>query len=248
MICGVWDMNIKDAYLDSVYNVLNNGELVVKDDNDYIKEVLGNFLKVDKPLNFNNRRINYKNYDCEKLLSDIKDGLFDIKGNPIKSDALYEYVKSFENPSDRGFVYSYPNRLLSYSVGYETFLKLNQFEECKKKLLSHIGSNRAMMVTWNPFTDNRNDDVPCLQTVQFTIRNNKLFVHVYFRSNDVFGGLYSNLFFITYVALKMMGELNKEAINLNLDFGGIYYYCSSLHLYETDVKIAKKMLLSNGIK
>ena len=63
MICGVWDMNIKDAYLDSVYNVLNNGELVVKDDNDYIKEVLGNFLKVDKPLNFNNRRINYKNYD-----------------------------------------------------------------------------------------------------------------------------------------------------------------------------------------
>ena len=39
----------------------------------------------------------------DMMLNEIKSGKYDIEGCPIKSDALYEYVKSFENSDDRGF-------------------------------------------------------------------------------------------------------------------------------------------------
>ena len=38
----------------------------------------------------------------DMMLNEIKSGKYDIEGCPIKSDALYEYVRSFENSDDQG--------------------------------------------------------------------------------------------------------------------------------------------------
>ena len=175
------------------------------------------------------------------MLTDIKNGEYDLPGSPIKSDALYEYVKSFEDESDQGFVYSYPNRILAH-------FNINQFNVMKKRLQHNPGSNRAVAVTYDPPLDADREDIPCLQFIQVIIRNNELTIHCIFRSNDIYGAFYSNMYFITYIGLKMTEELNKDLINTKISFGGIHYHSTSGHIYYTDLKTARKLLKKKNKK
>ena len=74
------------------------------------------------------------------MLSDIKSGKFDIEGCPIKSDALYEYVNSVEDPeiinNTQGFVYTYPNRIFAH---FDVDLNCNRIKPCS---CSNNKSNR----------------------------------------------------------------------------------------------------------
>ena len=101
-----------------------------------------------------------------------------------------------------------------------------------------MGSNRAVAVTFNPFIDNERDDIPCLQLIQALVRNDKLILSVYFRSNDLYGAFPSNMMFLTYLGMKIANELGVQ-------FDYIDYHCSSLHVYETDYKQASKVILND---
>ena len=92
-------LTINQCYLDFVDKVLSKGSETYKDSNHHLVESLGNFYVIDDPFNLK-FRAKYQNYTTDMLLADIKSGKFDIEGCPIKSDALYEYVKSAENPDD----------------------------------------------------------------------------------------------------------------------------------------------------
>ena len=172
------------------------------------------------------------------LLADIKSGKFDIEGCPIKSDALYEYVKSAENPDDQGFVYTYPNRIFAH-------FDIDQFNTMKQRILTATGSNRAVAVTIDPQLDAKREDIPCLQFLQCVVRNNELTIHCLFRSNDIYGAFYSNMFFIAYLGLKMKEEVNKEIVGEKLNFGGVHYHSTSGHIYNTDLKAARKLIKTN---
>ena len=172
------------------------------------------------------------------MLNDIKSGKFNIEGCPIKSDALYEYVKSAENPDDQGFVYTYPNRIFAH-------FDIDQFNTMKERILTATGSNRAVAVTIDPSLDADREDIPCLQFLQCLVRDNDLTIHCLFRSNDIYGAFYSNMFFIAYLGLKMKEEVNKEIIGEKLNFGGIHYHSTSGHIYNTDIKAARKLIKTN---
>ena len=101
-------LSITKCYIDFVNKILKQGKETYKDSNHHLVESLGNFYIIDDPLDLK-FKAKYENYTTAIMLNDIKSGKFDIDGCPIKSDALYEYVKSFENSSDQGFVYTYPN-------------------------------------------------------------------------------------------------------------------------------------------
>ena len=131
-----------------------------------------------------------------------------------------------------------PNRI------YEHF-GINQFETMKERLLNNIGSNRAVAVTIDPKLDSEREDIPCLQFLQFIVRDGKLTVHCIFRSNDIFGAFYSNMFFIGYLGLKMTETVNKELIRSRLVFDGIHYHSTSGHIYHNDLKAAKKLVKGN---
>lgn len=232
-------LSINKCYLGFVNKILNEGKETYKDSNHHLKESLGNFYIIDDPFDLK-FKAKYQNYTTDLLLKDIKSGKYDIENNPIKSDALYEYVKSAENPSIQGFVYTYPNRI------YEHF-GIDQFETMKERLLNNIGSNRAVAVTIDPKLDSEREDIPCLQFLQFIVRDSKLTVHCIFRSNDIFGAFYSNMFFIGYLGLKMTEIVNKELIRSRLVFDGIHYHSTSGHIYHNDLKAAKKLVKSNHI-
>ena len=176
------------------------------------------------------------------LVEDIKSGKFDMEGCPIKSDALYEYVQSVEDPdiinNTQGFVYTYPNRIFAH-------FDVDQFKKKKNRILNATGSNRAVAVTINPIDDAEAEDIPCLQFLQCLVRDNELTIHCIFRSNDIYGAFYSNMFFIAYMGMKMKEELNKELLGEKLNFGGIHYHSTSGHIYNTDIKAARKLIASN---
>lgn len=227
-------ITITDAYTFFCKQILNNGEYVYKDDGDYILETLGNFAVINDPADLK-YKVKYENYSAENLLSDIADGKFDMVENPVKADALYQYVNSLNDPGLNGFVYTYPNRIFEH-------FGLSQYNIMKERLTNNLGSNRAMTIIYDPYVDGDVKDIPCLQLLQAIVRNNNLSLHCYFRSNDMFGAFYSNMFLLTYFALKLRDDLNKEIINVNLGFDGIYYHSSSSHIYKSDIGQAKKMV------
>lgn len=228
--------SINETYIKFIKKILTTGKETYKDNNHHLKECLGNFYIIDDPLNLK-YPVKYKYLTTTMMLKNIKDGEYDIRGCPIKSDALYEYVKSFEDAGDNGFVYTYPNRILSH-------FNINQFHIMKDRLINNLGSNRAVAVTYDPVLDSSRDDIPCLQFLQCITRDNVLTIHCLFRSNDIYGAFYSNMYFITYIGVKLVEELNMVLRTGDVVFGGVYYYSSSGHIYKNDLKSAERLVES----
>lgn len=226
-------LTINECYKKFVQKIINEGCDVYKDDKDHIRECIGNYYYIDDPLNLK-YSLRYKNFTTNDLLKYIKDEMFEMKNNPIKSDALYSYVKSAENSELEGFVYTYPNRLFKH-------FNINQFETMENRLLNALGSNRAVAVTIDPVIDSTAKDIPCLQFLQYTIRDNELAIHCLFRSNDIYGAFYSNMYFITYLGLLMKDRLNDKLLHTSLNFTGIHYHSTSAHIYHNDLKAARRI-------
>ena len=202
----------------------------VKDETQ-IREIIGVHERIDNPYKDSMLNINHKQF-----AEAVKRGAFDIKDYPIKGEALFDYVTSLDDEhqiylDDDGFIYTYSERLQNYQGR-------NQLTDIVNRLKQDTGSNRAVAVTFNPFVDNERADIPCLQLVQALVRNDKLILSVYFRSNDLYGAFPSNMMFLTYLGMKIANELDVK-------FDYIDYHCSSLHVYETDYEQASKVILND---
>lgn len=200
----------------------------VKDETQ-IREIIGVYERIDNPYKDSMLNINHKQF-----AEAVKRGAFDIKDYPIKGEALFDYVTSLDDEhqiylDDDGFIYTYSERLQNYQGR-------NQLIDIVNRLKQDNGSNRAVAITFNPFLDNERDDIPCLQLIQALVRNDKLILSVYFRSNDLYGAFPSNMMFLTYLGMKIANELDVK-------FDYIDYHCSSLHIYETDYEQALKVII-----
>lgn len=203
--------------------VIYNGKYTYKDDSK-IKEVIGVHKQIKNP--YSNSIINIS---ADKFAYYVKEGIFDIAEYPIKGEALFDYVTSLDDEhqiylDDDGFIYTYSERLQNYN-------DINQLDVIINRLNKNINSNRAIAVTYNPIVDMNRQDIPCLQLIQALVRNDKLILSVYFRSNDLYGAFPSNMMFLTYLGMKIADELGVQ-------FDYIDYHCSSLHVYETDYQQA----------
>lgn len=227
-------LTINECYKNFVNEVLSNGRESYKDNDDHILEKLGNYYHIEDPLGLK-YKAKYMNMTPFKMAEMIKSGEFDIEGSPIKKDALYKYVISVYDKSDNGFAYTYPNRILEHFGVDQKFVMLN-------RLLDNVGSNRAVAVTYDPKADCLSEDIPCLQTLQAIVRDNELSMHCFFRSNDIYGAFYSNMYFVTFFGLMLRDLFNDELRGRNVGFGGVHYYSSSAHIYWNDLKAAKRLV------
>lgn len=216
-------------YLKTIYY---KGHNHVKDDSP-IREYLGNNIFIEMPWEYMN--MIDKNNAPTVFLDAIKKGNYDIDGYPMKSLGLYDYVTSWDKKDQiHGieFVYTYPERLFNYPE--------NQYEIIKSRLKKNLGSNRGVAVLYNPMLDSDAEDIPCLNWLQVTIRNNNLRLHCMFRSNDIYGAWPSNMLLLSYLGLKLASDLPDL-----VKFKGIDYHCSSAHYYKTDEDAVKKII---GVK
>lgn len=76
-------------------------------------------------------------------------------------------------------------------------------------------------------------DPPCTITLQFTIRDEKLNMHVYMRSNDIVWGTPYDVFVFTTIQKVF-------AYTLGIPVGKYYHTATSLHMYERDFERCHK--------
>lgn len=234
-------MYIEEAWKKFIKIVLENGEKHEKDDGDILQEHLINHCIIDNPL----KQIGNTNIKGEQFIDLIKKGVFDIKHYPMKGEALAEYVSSLDDEyiiKSSDFIYTYPERIFNiHQVDRNDVINnINQFEVVCDRLRENDGSNRAVMTLYSSALDKDQQHIPCLQFIQATIRNNKLMLHIFFRSNDLYSAFPSNMLFISYLGIKLTEELKKEYPLL--EFVGINYNSSSLHIYKSDLKQARDVL------
>ena len=85
-----------------------------------------------------------------------------------------------------------------------------------------------------------NKDFPCTMYSQFFLRNGYLNMTTYQRSCDVIKGLVYDIPWSCHVMKMVLEELNK--IWPDLDLGEFHHVIGSLHLYEKDFELAKRII------
>jgi thymidylate synthase len=125
------------------------------------------------------------------------------------------------------FEYDYYSRLHAWGCGTDTSgkpININQIEYIINKLKTSKNSRRAIAITWNPPIDHIKIDVPCLQLIQFTNRNDNLDMKVIFRSNDILSAMGANMY-----ALVGLQQHISEKIGINI---GTYTHIALIpHIY-----------------
>jgi thymidylate synthase len=112
-----------------------------------------------------------------------------------------------------------------------------QYDLIVNRLKADPDSRQAVVTLWNPVLDLQTAgkrDYPCTILHQFRIRNDKLNMSVYMRSNDVIKGCAYDFFQFTRVQIAL-------ASILNVGVGTYAHHVGSLHFYETDEQMLKRL-------
>lgn len=167
----------------------------------------------------------------------LEDPYFNMIVNPYRklnwhfAFAELMSIVTGENTVDR--VGHYNKKILEYSDDGKTFTGAYgppyslQVERMKEVLIQDRDSRQAVISLWRP-NPLPSKDVPCTVMLHFLIRDFKLDLNVYMRSNDVWLGLPYDLFNFTMIQQQL-------AVELNVGVGTYTHIIGSLHMYAGDV-------------
>jgi len=105
-----------------------------------------------------------------------------------------------------------------------------QLPQVEKRLREDASNRQTVLTIWDPMTDLWSDgvyDLPCTTLFQFFIRDNKLDMQTYMRSNDVWWGLCYDVFQFTQLQLAL-------AVALDVAVGKYVHTAGSMHVYARD--------------
>lgn len=101
---------------------------------------------------------------------------------------------------------------------------ITQIHECIDLLQHDPTTRQAIVQIWNAHDLVHVGDKPCTVFLQFLIRDERLELHTYMRSNDVWLGLAYDVFVFTQL-------LHTVAHQLDVNAGMYIHHATSLHLY-----------------
>jgi hypothetical protein len=126
-----------------------------------------------------------------------------------------------------------PNNTFHGPYGVRT---RGQYDHIIERLIADKDTRQAVVTLWNPNLDllKGKKDYPCTVLHQFRIRDGKLNMSVYMRSNDAWLGAAYDWFQFTRVQIAIASVLDIEP--------GVYaHHVGSLHLYEQHFEKAEKL-------
>ena len=117
---------------------------------------------------------------------------------------------------------------------------INQFEKAYEQLKADPDTRQATIVLFNPVQDYRETkDKPCTNLIRFMIRNGKLNMTVFMRSNDIILGFPYDIYNFTMMQEIMAGKLGIEV-------GKYTHIADSLHIYEMHFEMANQIINSEN--
>lgn len=111
----------------------------------------------------------------------------------------------------------------------------NQFAHVVTELEERPDSRRAIMIytrptMWGDHNENGRSDFMCTNTVQYLLRNNRIYAVVNMRSNDAWAGYRNDYAWQLHVLQEVVQELRYRG--KFYERGEIIWNAGSLHIYE----------------
>ena len=212
---------IADGWETLVKKIMEEGKEINDERGSLTKEVLNTLVTIRDPLG----KKRSKNNDENDMFEDIKipTGYF------WRGEKLKIYSEQFISDDKQGFVYTYGNRLRAHFEG------IDQIQVAIDRLKNCTESRRSISVTWDPTTDTKVDEVPCMILVDLKIRDGKLYTTGLWRSHDIYGAWFPNAVGLTYLTKYAADQLGVEV-------GEVTIHSISAHIYEVNFDDAKKTL------
>ena len=235
---------IHKAYLAALRAVLYHPQYTVSPRGKKVCEILDYSFVVTKPsaeplVTFDEER--------NKTLADYfakENELYNSCTNKVADfEAASKFWKQLANPD--GTVNSAYGYLIWYKKSqgnkqFESFFR-TPWEWVKESLISDPDSRQAVLQVALP--EHRwkgNKDQVCTLHGNFVIRDKKLHLSVVMRSNDLVKGLAYDLPWFCSLLDRMVTELKPHYPDL--EKGDYRHMAHSLHIYEKDLEVVKKML------
>lgn len=209
-----------------------NKELVGENQN--TKELIGVNFIISKPslkkkemleFLFKEEADNIEKYCEQELLDRVnREGLNPGNSYKIRLD-LWQSLMSKKDGEK--FDYTYSERINFH----------NQLDNAIASLKDDEHSRRAMVMIFKPEDTDESmgfaTRIPCSISYQFVIRNNKLMVIYYIRSNDYFKHFAIDIWLANAMQEYIVEQLKD--VYPNLKVGSLNYYCGSFHAYNEDL-------------
>lgn len=144
-------------------------------------------------------------------------------------DFISYYAKNWASFSSDG------EKISGSCYGKHIFQKsnnLSQWDFIVDTLKSDPNSRQAILAM--PYKSKSSIDLPCISTIQFMIRENKLICINNMRSNDLVWGFCYDVFFATMTQERL-------AIELGVELGPYIHNATSLHIYSRFFSLIEKI-------
>lgn len=163
--------------------------------------------------------------------------LWYLSGNP-RISAIQLYTHAWDRMSDDGTTVNsnYGNKI-QHAVDWDqqwdvkTVSEFDQMKMCEELLRKDPNTRQAVIhiKSVRNVLENPTKDLNCTVCLQFFIREGKLYMTTYMRSNDLWMGFPNDVFQFTCMQIYL-------AMRLNVGLGTYTHIAGSLHMYERDYK------------
>lgn len=210
--------NTLDEAFEHWYNMLsNNPSSNESRDGDVVGEIINAITIIDDPTKCimkNEIRKLPMRYCIGELLWYLS------ANNSLKE--IQKYTKNWDRMSDDGITVN-----SNYGWCIRKKYGFDQWEFCKQELAANPNSRRAVIHIKEP-SYKPSKDVNCTVSLQFFIRDDKLYMTTYMRSNDLWTGFPYDVFQFTAMQILMSMELG-------IKLGTYTHIAGSLHLYSRNL-------------
>ncbi|MGR5423316.1 thymidylate synthase [Vibrio sp. PNB22_4_1] len=177
-----------------------------------------------------------EHFDEDSKLIEVLGLSIEIKAPSLEDSIIARHgdakvLKNMMCKFERGVVMT--NRPFTYGQRIFDYKGIDQFEWMAKRLESKKETKSATITLQNPGDTHPNQ--PCLTTLDAKIRNGKLHLQFFFRSQNILGRQYANLMALTKYQIDL-------ANRLNVDVGSLSGYVASAHIYDYDINSASLLL------
>lgn len=200
------------------YNILSNqGMSSESRDGEVVGEVINAVTIIKNPTQ-NIVQGSPRNMSMRYAVGEL---LWYLSANP-RLDEIRKYTKAWDRMSDDG-------ETVNSNYGYCIKKKFgfDQYKYVKDMLTKHPESRQAV-IHIKEASNFASKDVNCTVCLQFFVRDNKLYMTTYMRSNDVWLGFPFDIF--QFMSLQVL--LSME---LGIELGTYTHIAGSLHLYKRNL-------------
>ena len=188
------------------------------------KEITGVVLEITNPLSRISRtETKGTPFSCLGELCWYLSGCNDI-------DSIAYYLPKYRRYAEGQKVFG------GYGPRFFNWNGFNQFANVTDILASRMDTRKAVIQLFDAKDlAKQHKDVPCTCSIQFMVRQQKLHMFTFMRSNDAYIGLPHDIFCFT-----MLQEIMAKT--LSCEIGRYKHMVGSLHLYSQDTNLAQQFL------